>query len=298
MKSNTNWNLYKTFVTVYETKNMSRAAEILGRTRTAVGQNIKELGHQLGTSLFAAHTKGVEPTAAASNLYKNIKGIIDGIHEAEKNLDAFKATNKETIKIAIANTFAEIFLKKYLKEFWEKYPNIKLDIFKRDGMDLHKQKQLDLVIDVENFIGTSDFKVAELFQTTDSFVATKEYIAKHKIPHTMTIAELLRFPIITRDIAWQVFCEKNNLDPKSYPLAASLPSFDLVHSAINSNPNGIVLYVGDLLHMTQNPDLVVLNVTGVHYPFFKHVYGYTKNLSKSAQTFIDGFIAFAKKNFL
>ena len=41
--SNINYNLYKSFLVVYETQNISRAAELLYISQPAVSHNIKEL---------------------------------------------------------------------------------------------------------------------------------------------------------------------------------------------------------------------------------------------------------------
>ena len=86
VKSNTNWNLYKTFVTVFELKNMSHSATELGVTRAAIGQNIRELENQLGTKLFTPDKRGVIPTAEAVKIYPSIKKVTQIIHETESDL--------------------------------------------------------------------------------------------------------------------------------------------------------------------------------------------------------------------
>ena len=295
-KSNTNWNLYKTFVTVYETKNMSRSAEMLGISRVAVGQNMRELGNQLGTVLFDAHSKGVEPTASATTLYNNIKGIVEAIYQAEKSVSG--ANNQEVVKIAISNTIIEIFLKEFLVKFQQNNPNIKLEIFKRENMDLYKQKQLDLILDFKSSVNDKDFRTNDLFSVADVFVATEEFTQTHNIPHTLPLREILRFPIITRDFAWNLFCRENNLNPKDYPLSVSLPSYDLVHSIAGNNPDGIVYYCHQLLKITKMNNIVVLNVPDASYPPIDFVYAYAKNLSRPSRIFLDEYIAFVKNNFL
>jgi len=294
VKSNTNWNLYKTFVTVYETKNMSRAGGILGISRAAVGQNIKELGNQLGGALFNSHTKGVEPTAAADNLYNNIKGVVDSIYQAEKCFEVFTNKRKETVKIAISNTGAEVLLKEYMNHFLGNSPNIQLEIFKRENMDLYQQKQLDIVIDLKESVNKTDFKTIDLFSLSDAFVATKEFLGKHKIPRTLSLTEILRYPIITKDLAWDLFCKVNNLDVGKYPLAVSMPSYDLLHSIAHNEPNGIVYYCREL---SANTNLVVLDITEAIFPPKDFVCGYAKPLSKAARAFIDGFATFVRGNF-
>lgn len=199
--------------------------------------------------------------------------------------------------MAVSSSTAEVFLKEYIKKFCEQHPDIRLEIFKREEIDLIKQKQMDLVIDLERFFKDTDFKTIELFPGADIFVATKIFLKEHNISDTISLTDLLRFPIITRETAWQSFCKHNNLDHRMYPLAVSLSTFDLVYSIINKT-NGIVYYVRELLNMTKDHDLVTLNVEGASYPPIKYLCGYTRSLSKPACTFIDGFVVFVEDNFL
>ena len=50
--SNINYNLYKSFLVVYETQNISRAADFLYISQPAVSHNIKELEKQLKKFAF------------------------------------------------------------------------------------------------------------------------------------------------------------------------------------------------------------------------------------------------------
>ena len=70
--SNINYNLYKSFLVVYETKNISRAADILYISQPAVSHNIKELEKQLNIQLFYKKSNGMSTTSEADVLYKYI----------------------------------------------------------------------------------------------------------------------------------------------------------------------------------------------------------------------------------
>ena len=55
--SNVNINLYKTFLEVYELKNISKTAKKMYISQSAVSQNIKSLENQLGVTLFKNQQK-------------------------------------------------------------------------------------------------------------------------------------------------------------------------------------------------------------------------------------------------
>ena len=107
-QSNTNWNHYKTFITVYEVKNMHRASNILGITRSAISHNMKELGNQLGVALFTPHSKGVEPTNDAIDIYPMIKSAVESITRAESHASASGSESRSTVKKAVSAASVEI----------------------------------------------------------------------------------------------------------------------------------------------------------------------------------------------
>lgn len=71
--SNVNINLYKTFLEVYELKNISKTAKKMYISQSAVSQNIKSLENQLGVTLFKKSTKGIFPTNDAYLIYEDVK---------------------------------------------------------------------------------------------------------------------------------------------------------------------------------------------------------------------------------
>ncbi len=71
-KYNFDLNLYKVFITVAQTKNISKAAELLYISQPAISYNIKMLENTLGGKLFFRTPKGVELTPEAEKLYNTV----------------------------------------------------------------------------------------------------------------------------------------------------------------------------------------------------------------------------------
>ena len=285
---NTNWNLYKSFVAVYETKNKHRACELLGITRSAVIQNIKELEKQLDVTLFISHSRGVEPTEHASNLYPHVKAAIQTLVAAETSL---RPLNTGAIKLAITSSSAEIILKAYLKDFYMKHPDIKLEILKFEGLDIAKQKQLDFIIGAESEINKTIYKTIDLLAITGAFVASKEFVKRNNLPKTISKDDLLRLPIICREETWKSFLETNNFDTK--PDIIKSASTDMTYSMAKDSI-GVAFFNREVLQKLSDNNLVEINVTGVNQASTKIVCGYGKPLSRSAQIFVEGFINFCK----
>ena len=90
---NTDYNLYKIFLYLYEEKSISRTASKLYVSQPAISYSLKELENQLGYTLFYRNSKGIEPTLEAKELYGYISTAFNILNDAEehiKNLNQLK----------------------------------------------------------------------------------------------------------------------------------------------------------------------------------------------------------------
>ena len=283
--SNVNWNLYKTFAVVFDTANLNQASRILGITRSAVSQNIKELGNQLGITLFTPHSKGVEPTKAARDLYPLVKNAVDLLSNAETLSHRLNSESKSLIRFAISTSSAELFVKVYLKEFNLKYPNARFEISKRENLDLAKQKQLDFVIDVDYKIDKKDFNTIDLFSVTGAFFASKKFMATCGIGETLTLNELFKLPIISQKEVWQDFLKQAEIKTC---VPVSLSGSEDTTLSMTQSGIGIGYFCKEWQRFIKDNDLIELKVVDTPMSCVKFVCGYDKTLTKLACAFIDG----------
>ena len=80
---NVNLELYKIFYVVAETKNITKASEILNISQPAVTKHIKNLEDQLGNPLFIRTKKGVILTDEGREFYNYISKAMEYIYNAE-----------------------------------------------------------------------------------------------------------------------------------------------------------------------------------------------------------------------
>lgn len=181
--SNINYNLYKSFLVVYETQNISRAAELLYISQPAVSHNIKELEKQLGIQLFYKKANGMSSTNEADILYKYISSAFNSIWKGELTISDMAGLKTGVVKIGIPSYLTVLFLSDIITEFRAKYPNIKIEIVSKPVPDLINMLQtqnIDLVIDSQP-ISTDRSKLeikylksfAHCFFTTDKFYTEK-----------------------------------------------------------------------------------------------------------------------------
>lgn len=183
--SNINYNLYKSFLVVYETKNISRAADILYISQPAVSHNIKELEKQLNIQLFYKKSNGMNTTSEADILYKYISSAFNSIWKGELTISDMAGLKTGVVKIGIPSYLTVLFLSDIITEFRSKYPNVKIEIVSKPIPDLITMLQtqnIDIVIDSQPITtekSTMSIKYlksySHCFFTTDKFYNEKSF---------------------------------------------------------------------------------------------------------------------------
>lgn len=164
--SNINYNLYKSFIAVYETQNISKAAELLYVSQPAVSHNIKELEKQLGIQLFYKRFNGMNATSEADILYKYISSAFNSILKGEMTISDMAGLKAGIVKIGVPTYLSVLYLSKIITDFRKVHPKIKIEIISRPSNELvgllHAQS-IDLIVDSEPVVLDSAIKVENNF---------------------------------------------------------------------------------------------------------------------------------------
>lgn len=134
------------FIAAAQTKSFTKAAHIVGRTQSAVSQQIAKLEHFVSKQLFV-RGKTLSLTADGEIFLEYAKKIFALHREA---IDFFNEPElKGEVKFGVTDDFASVFLYDILREFSHIHPKILLNIECDLTINLYekfKQKKLDLVI--------------------------------------------------------------------------------------------------------------------------------------------------------
>jgi len=147
--SNVNFNLYKSFIAVYDHKNISKAAASLQITQPTVTYNVKELERQLGVKLFHTHPRGVESTKDAHELYKFVSSGIMSIVNGESAIKEFTEDTTAVLRLAVTSGPSSSYIAKAISAFSAKFPKVTfiiLDAKAEDGITKLAQYSIDLVV--------------------------------------------------------------------------------------------------------------------------------------------------------
>lgn len=121
-----NYDFYKTFVVLAETRNFSKAAEKLNIVQSTVSNRIQELEKHLQTNLFTRTNKSVALTQAGLKFLPYAKRIVE---IDEEGLNAINKLNyNATVKIGTVHPFYSGHIKKAVKRFLKLRPDISIEI--------------------------------------------------------------------------------------------------------------------------------------------------------------------------
>lgn len=222
--------LYRVFCEVVKYKNISKTAENMYISQSAITQSIQKLENMLGGKVFYRSKIGVELTEEGKNLYEYIKDSIETMSNAENIFSKYINLEKGKIRIGGGNTLISSLIFEPLLNFMKQYPHIEISI--SSGITDVLMRELangELDIVVLNLPYTSkkyaNVEMIPLRETTFSFFASKEYLREHPIEqlkeienHTLILPKNLS---IKRKILNE-YCQKENLKLKAnYEVSSS-----------------------------------------------------------------------------
>lgn len=188
--------LYRTFLEVAKTENISLAAQKLYISQSAVSQSIRQLEEQLAVRLFSRSTKGVKLTGEGRVLFEYVAQALSLLESGEEKLAQARSLQTGELVIGASDTVTKTYLLSRLEAFHQAYPGIRIRI--RNGTSR-------LVLDYLNN-GTVDIAFASepknepayacrrCIVTHTMFVAAPNYLPD--AAHVFSMEEIAVLPLI------------------------------------------------------------------------------------------------------
>nr|WP_314368449.1 LysR family transcriptional regulator [uncultured Acinetobacter sp.] len=144
-------NLYPMFIAIFEQKSISKAAQLLCISQSAVSHALQRLRTQLGDDLFVRSGQKMLPTPYAEQIYQPIQMALLSIQKIAMPQQDFRPSMLQSIKIAIHDEIEPIIFPQLVNHFAKQNLNIQFFSSKLDRKnmlaDLSAQ-QIDFVIDL------------------------------------------------------------------------------------------------------------------------------------------------------
>ncbi|MEG2936141.1 MAG: LysR family transcriptional regulator [Clostridium sp.] len=145
---------YKALLTTIEYGSLTKAAEELGCTQPGISHIIKALEREFGFPLLNRNKDGVSPTENAQDLLFYLRQIVTGEEKLLESVTKINGLETGTIQIGYFYSISVYWLPSIIKTFEEIYPNIQLQLFVGDYMEINAW-----LIDGENLIPQIKYRV-------------------------------------------------------------------------------------------------------------------------------------------
>ncbi|NUF30387.1 LysR family transcriptional regulator [Acinetobacter oleivorans] len=188
------------FLQVVDSGSFTKAAEILGLSRSMVSIDIKQLEKQLNTSLLIRNTRNIALTEIGQHFYEDFKQIQLQIDEAFERSQHLGTSITGTLRFSSTNEFGQRFILPLLPEFCRLYPHLRLQYSFNSSLDDLVTEKLDLVIRLGN-LKNSSLKTRKIGEYPIYIVATPQFIQNHPVEN---ISDLANVPWIGHTLLnWQ-----------------------------------------------------------------------------------------------
>lgn len=124
------------FVTIVEEKTISGAARKLHISQPPLSTAIKQLEHELGTTLFQRGNRRIYLTDSGKLLYSQACSIIKLYENTIESIKDNTNGVKGTLKIGVISSTENIFLEKFALQFHELYPDIRFELYEGNTYEL------------------------------------------------------------------------------------------------------------------------------------------------------------------
>lgn len=143
----------KYFLEIAREENMSKAAERLNVSQSALSRQVKLLEAQLGQQLFIRHSFSIELTEAGRLLRRRCEDIISMVRKTEDDFSTFESDIKGSISLGCAESDAMRKVSEVLCRFRLEHPSVRFDIKSGNTEDIKGDLDkglLDFAVIAEN----------------------------------------------------------------------------------------------------------------------------------------------------
>ena len=129
---------YQVFLHVMEAGSVSRAAEDMGLTQSAVSHALSSLEEDFGFKLLTRSRAGVRLSSEGKRILPAIRDILSAEERLRETVSSIHGLSTGTIRVASFSSVAVHWLPAMLKAFQEQYPQIRFKLLNGDYPDVEQ----------------------------------------------------------------------------------------------------------------------------------------------------------------
>lgn len=282
---------FKTFITVVEYKNFTKAGEFLNLSQPSVSTHIKNLEKFFGVILInrSVKQKNIFITESGYALYKRAKEIINLLDTTYMEVNNTSNSVKGSLKIGASLTIGEYVLPKFLAIFCEKYPDVDVEIFIDNTSSICSHLK-ELTLDIGLIEGTSSLSnFTQEYFLEDKMVLAFPYNADLVISN-FHFDKLHNQKWIVREQGsgtrefLDIFLATNKIIPKRIMV---LGSNYAVKEAVKNNLGITIISDFVTTPAVENKELSTIKLGNSYTRHFSYILHKNITISKASQVFLD-----------
>ncbi len=127
---------YKILMSVIELGSLTKAAQSLGCTQSAVSHSIDSLEKELGFALLKRSRSGIRLTGEGEQLLPALRNLLSSAEQLDQTVSSIRGLDTGTVRIGAFTSVAVHWLPSILKQFQQDYPNVDFKLLNGDYHDV------------------------------------------------------------------------------------------------------------------------------------------------------------------
>ena len=181
MPDSIDWDKLKTFHAAARSGSLTRAADDLGISQSAVSRQIAALEDRMNLPLFHRHARGLTLTEEGSVLFKTTAEVHNQIAKSLANVQNVRQLPQGLLRVSSPISLGSNWLTTVIPEFMKAYPEIEVQLILEDNE--HDLMAFDVDCALRPWPSTQgDLIQRKLGQITQSLYASPGYLAEFGAP--------------------------------------------------------------------------------------------------------------------
>lgn len=180
-------------IAVFDLGSFSAAAKMLDIPVSKVTRAIAKLEDKYGTQLFYRTTRKIEPSEPCIEFVAKVRQSLEQLNHAEDILQRAHIEPSGWIRVDAVTSFILHQLVPLMPSFNKQFPDISIELVSNQNIIDLVENRTDIAIRIGN-LPDSNLHYTVLGKSYLKLVASPEYVAKHRLPESLT--ECLKHKII------------------------------------------------------------------------------------------------------
>ncbi|MFO1242850.1 MAG: LysR family transcriptional regulator [Rickettsiales bacterium] len=178
------WDKLRIFYAVAQTKNITKAGDMLGLSQSAISRQITALEDQLKHPIFHRRARGLLLTEQGELLLRTVSEFVQKLTDTEHALTDLDERPKGTLRVSVPVALGTFWLIPLIKEFNELYPDVHIALMVDDREHDLSAREADVAIRMHP-PKQPDLIQRQLITINSSMYASNDYLRVHGVPQSL-----------------------------------------------------------------------------------------------------------------